>query len=438
MKKLTVILLAALLLGGCGNSAEMPQKNSETSQTAAGTTTAVTTAAEKVTTAKTETSAVTTEEAVPLTPLEEAQAWADEYPYRFLYDLTGDGFPERFNIREGSITSSVYDITWQYIYMEDKFYVCRDNDGRIFLAACYGGYEMAGCTTFYASRYDFYSNCVIETNLGEAEVFFTPYGYDYENERKYYTAAYEFLGDSSERAELINSSTDVVYGRLKNRLAEYISGYELIDTIVLDRNNKNDKLIVSFDADTDFAEEASDDLPEYEITQIDIGDFKYEIYGNYVRINADALANSFDFDVLNEFKELDHIEFDWLSYEPEEKVKIPKGDWCGRIKKMRININHWDTTDFSLFSNVESIIIDGWGTERADLEFLKDMPSVRYIYAYFTANSAETFIPLSEMPDLEAIIDSGHGGCMWNLSAEEQKKVMELLPEDKYFWGMVK
>lgn len=300
MKKLTVILLAALLLGGCGSGwdGEIQSENSKTSQTAEETTTAVTTTAEKVTTAKNDTTTVTTDEAIPLTPLEEARAWADEYPYRFLYDLTGDGFPEKISMPggefvefEGDISSSVYGTIGRNICTGEEIFVCRDTDGKIFIASCYSGDGMAGCTAFYASRYDFYSNCVIETNLGEAEVFFTPYGHDYENERKYYTAAYEFLGDSSERAELINLSTDVVYNRLKNRLAEYISGYELIDTIVLNHYRQNVKLIVHFDADTDFAEEASDDLPEYEITEIDIGDFKYKSVDNYVRINDSALAN---------------------------------------------------------------------------------------------------------------------------------------------------
>ena len=266
-------------------------------------------------------------------------------------------------------------------------------------------------------------------------MFFVPYGYDYENERKYYTAEYEFLGDCSERTDFINSPYDIVYAEFKDKLAEYVSEYEIIDTIALDY--KSD-IIASFENDTDFAEEPSYDLPEYEITKISVGDFQYKSTDNFIRINTDALENGFDFDILDEFNELNHIEFDWLSNKPNEKAKISKGDWCGKIKEMRININHWDTTDFSAFSNIESIIIDGHDIERADLEFLKDMPSVRYIYAYFTADSAETFIPLSEMPSLEAIIDSGHGSCLEKLSDEEREKVTELLPEEKYFWGMVK
>ncbi len=178
MKKFISAILAVLVLSmlcGCEKGAEIHSEISETSRTetsaeniSATSETAVTTAAKTTF----ETTKAATEETVTLTPLEEAQAWADEYPNRFLYDITGDGFPERlsFDLCEGAWYIYFYEDTEVYdryfcIRTNGKAYVCRDTDGMIFIAACRDNDFVAGFTPYCASRYDFYSGEIKETSL---------------------------------------------------------------------------------------------------------------------------------------------------------------------------------------------------------------------------------------------------------------------------------
>lgn len=107
MKKsfLYAVLLTAVLLTGCQNGLERQSGTvTETSsETSAESSAQMETA--KETTMVTETAAVTTiAEAKPLTPLEKEYAWleaaqSDKYAEpAFLYDFTGDGFPERLEL----------------------------------------------------------------------------------------------------------------------------------------------------------------------------------------------------------------------------------------------------------------------------------------------------------------------------------------------------
>lgn len=427
------------MLGGCKNRAETPQENSEISQTAAETTTAVTTTAEKVTAAKTETSAVTTEEAVPLTPLEEAQAWAENDPERFLYDLNGDGFPERlsFALCEGAWYLFFYEDTevydWYYcIRTNGRAYVCRDTDGRTFIAAYSDNDFVAGVMPYSASRYDFYSGKIKETCIAFVCDYFYPY---WENDGETY-CYYTYESDIFE-----NYSGTVDARTAENLLAEYISGYELLDVIEMKQVDEGRSDEVSFNADTDFSEENRVELPEYEykFEPIQVG---YSLCGSdteNIVLRPQQVGGDFDFDILKKFENLTDIDFVCDNY-MDEKAVIKTGEWCKRIKHLQVDVSAFDTvnTDFSAFENVETININGYRVTREELEFLKDMPKIKLIYTFFFADSAETFIPLSEMPSLEAIIDSGMGSCRENLSEEEREKVMELLPKDKYFLGMVK
>lgn len=383
MKKFIIAMSVLLLLCGCEKGAEIPAEISEASRSV--TTTETTTAAEVTTTSETtvitaEETTVTTEETTPITPLENEYAWLeaaknDIYTQQaFLYDFTGDGFPERMELilepytLTGCISSEVYG--WQdnivNIVIGDCMYVCRDSDGKNFIVTLTTNDGMAGMSPFTAVRYDFYADGVHETVLGETEVYLSG--------ERYYTGICTFLGKD------MDSGIGKNGGEILNKkLMEYISEYELIDTITIKFENGRYK--ASFEADTDFTEEYIKDFPEY----IETEHYPY-IYDKTLYINAK-------------------------------------------------NVN---MSDISSFTDIVFVNVFGENLERSDLEFLKDMPSVRYIRLRFTANSVETFIPLTEMPSLEALIDENGDSCMSLLSEEDKARVRELFPNDKYFWGSVK
>ena len=435
MKKLFIAMAVLLLLCGCEKSAEMPAEISDTSQTAEVTEkvseTEVTMAAEKVTAAKTESTTVTTEETVPLTPLEEMRKQA-ETESSFLYDITGDNFPELFEFGfygdESVLFASSAIYKWDYIIScNDRIYVCRDDDGKIFLASGDTDYFMAGYTPYTAVRYDFFSNDIRTTYIASVQEYTYPWWEEGGN--SYYIYESDVFPDYD---GAIDHTT------VQKLLEEYVSGYELLD--VIEFKAAENRTEVSFGAGTDFSENYTDDLPEYENTseKITINGEIYESDITNIVFRPHQIEGDFDFDILNKFEKLCDIDF--VNENPlEEKAKIKTGEWCKKIKYLQVNVSAYDTvnTDFSAFENVEAININGRMT-RENMEFIKDMPNIKIIDTFCIAESPDAFVPISELPNLEAIIDSGQGSCMEKLSYEEQERVMELLPRDKYFWGMVK
>lgn len=439
MKK-SIALAAALAVisaafGGCGNNTEAP--GAEASEASAETfvqteTPAAATAAETTEAAVTE--STTEAETEPLTPLEKMKNRADGSSSVFLYDITGDGFPELLKadfIEDAFFIEAVSELyEWDgYIETDGKIYVCRDTDGRIFLASCSGNFFNAGVTSYTALRYDFYSNDIEITCIANVDVYMYPWWETEEDKYLYCTYDSDVFENYS---GTLDSHT------AENMLADYISAYELLDVIELTLEQGN--ISVGFGADGDFSEECSDDLPENELSskQIAIGDSVFPGDIRNIVFRPHQLGDDVDLDILNSFEKLTDIDF--VNEHPtEEKVKIKTGEWCKKIKSLQVNVSVYDTvnTDFSAFENVECININGHGT-RENLEFLKDMPKIKIIDAFFLADSPEAFIPISELPELEAIIDSGQGSCLENLSGEERERVTELFPKDKYFWGMVK
>ncbi|MBD5139909.1 MAG: hypothetical protein HDT25_00620 [Ruminococcus sp.] len=380
MKKFIIAMSVLLLLCGCEKGAEMPAEISEVSQSVTATATAAEVTTTSETTVTTAETTVTTEETTLMTPLENEYAWLKnvkidiDKQQAFLYDFTGDGFPERMELilepytLTGCISSEVYG--WRdnitNIVVGKCLYVCRDSDGKNFIVTCGTNDGMAGMSPFTAVRYDFYADGVYSTVLGETEVYF-------DGERDY-TGICTFLGED------MDSGIGKNGGEILNKkLMEYISEYELIDTITIKYENGRYK--ASFEADADFTEEYVKDFPEY--------------------------------------VETEHYPYIW-------------------DKTMYINAKDVNMSDISSFTDIVFVNVFGENLERSDLEFLKDMPSVKYIRLRFTANSVETFIPLTEMTSLEALIDERSDSCMSLLSDEDKARVRELFPNDKYFWSSVK
>ena len=174
MKKALIAIAAILLLGGCKNNTEVLTGTSETfSETASQTETAAETTAAAVTESTAEA------ENAPPSPLEEMKTWAAGGS-DFLYDITGDGFPEllkAYVIEDAFFIEAVSELyEWDsYIETDGKIYVCRGGDGRIFLASCSGNFFNAGVTEYTALRYDFYSNDIEKTCIADVEVYTYPW-----------------------------------------------------------------------------------------------------------------------------------------------------------------------------------------------------------------------------------------------------------------------
>lgn len=423
-----------ITVSSCGDKNTLHEDNSATEQYIAELSETLRTEETTVTTTLKDVTETTEKaETEPPSPLEEMKTWATGGS-DFLYDITGDGFPELLKVyfAEDAIfieaVSEIYE--WDdYIETDGKVYVCRGGDGRIFLASCSGNFFNAGVTEYTALRYDFYSNDIEKTCIANVDVYMYPYWETDDDTYLYCT----YDSDVFE-----NCSVTLDSHTAENMLAEYISAYELLDVIEI--INDNGEISVSFGADGDFSEECSDDLPENELRseEIMIGNEIYSGDISNIVFRPKQLGGDFDFDILNRFENLTDIDF-VCDHAYSEKTVIKTGEWCKKIKSLQVDVSAYDTvnTDFSAFENVEYININGHGT-RGNLEFLKDMPNIKLIYAFFLADSAEAFIPFTELPKLEAVIDSGQGSCTENLSEEEREKVTEFFPRDKYFWGVVK
>lgn len=419
-----IVWALCIALSACTRTTyELPSDTSAIEEYIETTSAVITEVAVEETTA--ETTVITeAETTVTLSEIEKLKKLA--YEDYLLYDFTGDNFPELINFYPGvfvEFESTVVCRGYEWndvIVHNNEIYVCRDENGKSFLVTMYCGSGMFKCTDYYVMRYDFGSDGIKETRLGCADVFA---GYS----GKMYNSVFTFMGDTSERIGVYHEDDGIsVEDMLKKHMLEYVSGYELADVITLDYDNG---LVVNCNEDDDFADGFTDTLPAL---GIDNAENK-----TWLAIDADEIENGFDFSKLDEYEQLGFVTFNGDTAYTEEKAVIRTGEWCKKITKLRINVSDYDTNvDFSAFENVETIIIDGYKIDKSALDFLADMPSIKIVYTYFSTEHTETFDPIFDLPNLEAIIDSGHGSSTELLGDEERTEIRERF--DEYFWTIVK
>lgn len=108
-------------------------------------------------------------------------------------------------------------------------------------------------------------------------------------------------------------------------------------------------------------------------------------------------------------------------------------------KTLSIDINklpeNFDFNELKSFDGIKELYISGHDLE--NIEFVKYFPETEVVHTYFTINDTEVLRPLTELPKLAVIVDSGHGSYLLEgLTKEERADLEELFAN--YLWTFIK
>ncbi len=391
------------------------------------------------------------------TSLERAREYAEECG-GLLYDLTGDDFPEMIEIFGGYMSDYEFTVSDMSRGFPVNLYSgCLDRDGKIyfgregdipFIAVAYltGGYSHFELS---AERCDFYGNGVCDYDIGGAKVYYLREVYEDNGERKEYSRCYNsgfgFEGSNAQRLCFYDvfyddreNFSDPLEKQFYDAFESYISGYEIIDEISFD----SEKGIITKKEIQPFADLPGDSEIRMEekpvIPMIDTGWGVFPADSKHIYVYADELNESFDSDILNEFEDLTSVSFDGSSdFEGHIAVKQPS-DWCSKISYLEINTDIFTFEgDWSCFENVKSLRLNG---NIESFDFIKEMRNIEVFYppyAYeMTLTDKDMLLPLTELPKLAVIADSGHCSFLEGISDDERSEIYEML--DGCIWVYLK
>lgn len=424
IKKAAAFLAAALLLSSCAQEnnsviSETSTALGEVSLTEASEATYTTAMMETDFTVELETPPVVTEAAAEttsvtepddfLTPLERAYQYIEGKSNCLLYDFTGDDFPEvlevSFDALEGRwYEYCIYDIVNDYILTldlsGDTLYICKDDTHKYFVT----GYTWSADSfqRWEAERTDFFENEVSQRKLGYIEMY-----YGYYTDRFYNPTLYiwgnSFEGCEQENIEYSTYSWEI-FDKISDeifpeRFNEYLSGCNIIGKINVTTNDDGNICLETDLTSGDFAEYPSDIYKDFRDYYYDKTDSNWFTRGTYYYSDGVYVSDSGEFMVLY----LDDI--------PED----------------------FDFDTLKAFENVRKLHIEG---RADDLEFVKNMPEIRVVEIHnfrLTEADKELLRPLTELPELGVISDSGMGSCLDAFSDEEWDEIVHDM-FGKYLW----
>lgn len=447
MRKILVFLGLMVIFSGCGkvtNSESVTQENSM------GNSIESTSAELKSEEASTEAATMAQREIM------EKYIADQQYTSCFLYDVTGDNFPEMIEIVP-MYFSMDYDVTI-YDFSGDQpvpllyvganegesIYVCEDADGNRFLLYHESDYHSYGTDVESYIRADVKEHSITENVLGRGENYYQ----DIPGREYAYNAVLEFDGVETQSLGNVNEAIeDSVFPSeevLKNYFEEYLKSVTVIDEFVLPSSDGMDEFVKKMRAEADDYSYApdynyADWLKEFESNvqerSILICGKYYHTEAKSIHLSAENLDETFDSDVLNEFPNLLEISFEAGYYEKavENRIKIKASNWCENVKSIKVDLGMFELEgDFSTFTNIKEAMFTGNFQNTSYLEDIKKLSQVDivkfyYISAWDKKDFINAFKLVSEMPNVKVVAYSGHCVISEDMTGEDWECIYDML-----------
>lgn len=377
------------------------------------------------------------------TPLERAIEYSESLNRSnvLLCDLTGDNYPELISIGwDGYVWDlgyNVYDLSGRYpvgiasgiLDADEKIkLICADDGTRKLISKC-----TLGCASGYgdieAEESELYFGA--DTNsrvIGEAEFYLSC-----SKDKAYCTELY-MNNTEYERTGLFDGQREAyttIDEAFDKMYSDYLSDYEILLEIGLD---ENDCVIVDGNTSEFSSYPEIGGLPAPDIQYVEICGEKVRVDSNTVTIRAEKLEADFDFDILNSFENLRTLNLTKGYYSDyDSKIKIVPSEWCSRVKNLRINTDIYELDgSYGCFGSLRSIYVNG---RTESLDFITEIQGLE-VFTCDYAPDYEYLMPLTELPKLAVIADSGYGSFV----AEWESEIPEALREkmSEWVWSMVK
>ncbi len=368
----------------------------------------------------------------------------DGYGKLFLYDITGDGFPELLEmyLPEDAWCVRVYDFSSDEPIQIGEFeagqgeniYFCQDSGGNRFILSHFGSNHMAGVSYYLCEKTTVMEHALQNGILGETLNYNVK-----EDEFQYYNPAIYFDGDVKEGVGFCRKNPD---GQIESEeiliqyMNEYMENCEILDVLVLpDYENEN-----FLQAMADKAEHYNY-IPEYhyeesnaEFQDVVICGKNYDRQLEILYLSPEDLDETFDSDIFNEFPNLKEVCFSEGSEKEEYDVKkIKVSDWCGQIYKMSIAPQYFELTgDLRQFSLLWDIGIYGNGEKIERIDFIAEFPNLKVAGLYIDNVTMDQLKYVGNLQNIEVVAYSGMKDFFGGMTAEQKEMVTEIMA-DKVF-----
>lgn len=378
----------------------------------------------------------------------------------FLYDVTGDNFPELVELVPMFYRSDYELYFYDFSSGEpkqlaeigcnagDTIYICQDENQNRFMLSFQTYLQTAGKSEVEYVKTDINGHYMTSSILGRSVNYIQN---NPKAEDCYYNAILYFDGASVETLGRCDGKTenDMLPSEelLKEYFEEYLGTVEILDELTLPSSDS----VETFLQEMEKKKDNYTFIPDYnyeewfgqtiEPERINICGIYYDKTATELYLSANLLDETFDSDVLNQFPDLCSVTFDGKSDGAVgDKIVIKPSEWCGGILSMDINTEMFRLSgDSSSFPNIQEVTFWGDIMQTDDSDVLS-VSNAKVFNLYQTCgdgrNGVEKFLKIietvSSFPELEVVTYSGHNEFFSAMTEEERNKMYELL-SDKIF-----
>lgn len=379
---------------------------------------------------------------------------SDDWYDWFLYDITGDGFPEIISmyIPETTWFFKVYDFSGAEPIEIGSFdgeiggeiFICQDLQGERFILSYGGAYNMMGVVWYYCEKNMIEEHIIKREVLGETETYYSDW-----DKNEYYNAYISFDGLIKDGIGFCKKDANGKIDsekRLIQYMNEYLNNYEILDVITLPEYGQEDVFVAdmqqkaeryNYVPDYDYVEWFEEYQNEIKDRTITICGKEYDSQTDTLYLSWNDLDETFDSDILNEFPNLRVIQFnEGYGMESYEKINIKVSDWCENIQVMRIAPQYFELMgDFQRFSNL--VEIDLWGdrNEMGDISYILNFSNLKVINLWMDNMTMDVVENVSRMDNVEVVTYSGQRNFYGEMTEEQREQVEETL-SNKIFVGV--
>ncbi len=374
----------------------------------------------------------------------------DGYGKLFLYDITGDNFPElmELDFPDDIWNCEVYDFSGNEPVSIGRFngeegeivYLCQDEEENRFILSHFGIYKLGACS-YYCEKDLIDEHVMKNMTLGTTVTYFIN-----RKENKYYNGSIYFAGEEREGVGFWEQDSEGKLEsekRLINHMNEYIGKCEILDTITLPEYDEEDLFLqeMSIKAkdyhyipDYDYEEWLVVYQKEMEEQSVTICGKEYDSQMDNLCLDWEDLDETFDSDVLNEFSNLKSVYFEeGFKDETYPKITIKVSEWCQRVQKMSIAPKCFELSgDLDQFSSLRELSLWGDRKEMGDVSFITDFPKLKVVNLWIDNVTMDLAEQISRMETVEVVTWSGQRFFYGEMTEKERMQI-ETMFSDKVF-----